>query len=388
MATKASAFLYNGLGGMYVQFHTVILRYLEMELKSPFTTSFGTMKTRPVILVEVIDQDGVRGWGEGVAFSAPWYTEETIETTWHMLEAFLIPLLFQAPVYHPDELRDRFSLIRRNYMAKAALEGAVWDAFAKRHHMPLHVALGGEKQEVDVGVSIGIQPITNTLKRIEQALAEGYKRIKIKIKPGWDVDVVREIRHHFPHVPLMVDANSAYSLCDIDRLKALDDYELLMIEQPLAVDDIVDHAKLQAKLQTPICLDESICSYEDAKRAIELKSCRVINIKIGRVGGLTEAKRIHDLCQQHHIPVWCGGMLEGGVGRAHSIALATLPHFSLPSDTAASANYWERDFIEPEVTVHRGRIFVQKQPGIGYAVNLAEVERRIVRSKIYKCAKG
>ncbi|AST07171.1 o-succinylbenzoate synthase [Anoxybacillus flavithermus] len=373
---------------MFVQIHTVILRYLQMELKSPFTTSFGTMKTRPVLLVEVVDEDGVCGWGEGVAFSAPWYTEETIETTWHMLETFLIPLLFQAPVYHPDELRDRFSIVRRNYMAKAALEGAVWDAFAKRHGVSLSSALGGEKKEVEVGVSIGIQPITNILKRIEQALAEGYKRIKIKIKPGWDVDVVREIRHHFPHVPLMVDANSAYSLRDIDRLKALDDYELLMIEQPLAVDDIVDHAKLQANLNTPICLDESICSYEDAKRAIELKSCRVINIKIGRVGGLTEAKRIHDLCQQHHIPVWCGGMLEGGVGRAHSIALATLPHFSLPGDTAASANYWERDFIDPEVTVDNGRIFVRQQIGIGYTVNLTEVERRTVRSKIYKKSRG
>ncbi|WP_163151886.1 o-succinylbenzoate synthase [Anoxybacillus sp. MB8] len=373
---------------MDVHIDTVILRHLEMELKSPFTTSFGTMKTRPVLLVEAIDENGERGWGEGVAFSAPWYTEETLETTWHMLEHFLIPLLFQAPVHHPDELRTRFSMIRRNYMAKAALEGAVWDVFAKRHRMSLSAALGGEKQEVEVGISIGIQPITNLLKRMEQALAEGYRRVKIKIKPGWDVDVVRVVRQHFPDVPLMVDANSAYSLHDIDRLQALDDYELLMIEQPLAVDDIVDHAKLQAKLNTPICLDESICSYEDAKKAIELQSCRIINIKIGRVGGLTEAKRIHDLCQQHHIPVWCGGMLEGGVGRAHSIALATLPHFSLPSDTAASANYWDRDFIDPEVTVHHGRIFVSKQLGIGYEVNRKEVERRVVRSKIYKRVKG
>ncbi|WP_297990593.1 o-succinylbenzoate synthase [uncultured Anoxybacillus sp.] len=373
---------------MYVQINTVILRYLEIELKSPFTTSFGTMKKRPVLLVEVMDEHGVRGWGEGVAFAAPWYTEETIETMWHMLEAFLIPLLFQAPVHHPDELRERFSIVRRNYMAKAALEGAVWDLFAKRRHIPLHVALGGEKKEVDVGVSIGIQPITDLLKRMEQALIEGYRRVKIKIKPGWDVDVVRAVRHHFPDIPLMVDANSAYSLRDIDRLQALDDYELLMIEQPLAVDDIVDHAKLQAKLKTPICLDESICSYEDAKRAIELKSCRVINIKIGRVGGLTEAKRIHDLCQQHDLPVWCGGMLEGGVGRAHSIALATLPHFSLPSDTAASANYWDRDFITPEVTVRDGRIFVRHESGIGYEVDVPEVEKRTVRSKICKRSRG
>jgi len=375
-------------GGIYVQINTVILRYLEIELKSPFTTSFGTMKKRPVLLVEVMDEHGVRGWGEGVAFAAPWYTEETIETMWHMLEAFLIPLLFQAPVHHPDELRERFSIVRRNYMAKAALEGAVWDLFAKRRHIPLHVALGGEKKEVDVGVSIGIQPITDLLKRMEQALIEGYRRVKIKIKPGWDVDVVRAVRHHFPDIPLMVDANSAYSLRDIDRLQALDDYELLMIEQPLAVDDIVDHAKLQAKLKTPICLDESICSYEDAKRAIELKSCRVINIKIGRVGGLTEAKRIHDLCQQHDLPVWCGGMLEGGVGRAHSIALATLPHFSLPSDTAASANYWDRDFITPEVTVRDGRIFVRHESGIGYEVDVPEVEKRTVRSKICKRSRG
>ncbi|MCZ0755444.1 o-succinylbenzoate synthase [Anoxybacillus sp. J5B_2022] len=363
----------------------VILRHLQMELKSPFATSFGAFTTKEFILVEAIDEDGVSGWGESVAFHSPWYNEETVKTNWHMLEDFLLPLVFQTPIEHPDELRQRFSSIRKNNMAKSAIEGAIWDLFAKKKNMPLSEALDGTKKEIEVGISIGIQKSVDDLLRVvERYVSEGYRRIKLKIKPGWDVDVVREVRRRFPDVPLMADANSAYSLQDVERLKALDEFQLMMIEQPLAADDIVDHAALQSQLSTPICLDESIHSYEDARKAIELGSCRIINIKIGRVGGLTEAKRIHDFCQAHRIPVWCGGMLESGVGRAHNIAITTLENFVMPGDTAASSYYWERDIIDPEVTVHNGTIAVPEKPGIGYEVNRRQVEHYTTFAKTYR----
>jgi o-succinylbenzoate synthase len=363
----------------------VILRHLQMELKSPFTTSFGSFNTKEFILVEAIDEDGISGWGECVAFHSPWYNEETVKTCWHMLEDFILPLVFQNPIEHPDELNERFSFIRKNNMAKSAIEGAIWDLFAKKQNISLSKALGGEKKEIEVGISIGIQKSVDDLLRIiEKYVTEGYRRMKVKIKPGWDVEVIREIRKHFPDLPLMGDANSAYSLQDIDRLKALDEFNLMMIEQPLASDDIVDHAKLQAQLKTPICLDESIHSYEDARKAIELGSCQIINIKIGRVGGLTEAKKIHDLCQTNNIPVWCGGMLESGIGRAHNIAITTLENFTMPGDTAASSHYWERDIIDPEVTVHNGLIIVPEGPGIGYEVDRRQVDLYTVSAKTYK----
>lgn len=370
---------------MMMKIKQVILRHLQMELKSPFATSFGAFTTKEFILVEAIDEDGVSGWGESVAFHSPWYNEETVKTNWHMLEDFLLPLVFQTPIEHPDELCQRFSSIRKNNMAKSAIEGAIWDLFAKKKNMPLSEALDGTKKEIEVGISIGIQKSVDDLLRVvERYVSEGYRRIKLKIKPGWDVDVVREVRRRFPDVPLMADANSAYSLQDVERLKALDEFQLMMIEQPLAADDIVDHAALQSQLSTPICLDESIHSYEDARKAIELGSCRIINIKIGRVGGLTEAKRIHDFCQAHRIPVWCGGMLESGVGRAHNIAITTLENFVMPGDTAASSYYWERDIIDPEVTVHNGTIAVPEKPGIGYEVNRRQVEHYTTFAKTYR----
>jgi O-succinylbenzoate synthase len=363
----------------------VILRHLQMELKSPFTTSFGSFSTKDFILVEAIDEDGISGWGECVAFHSPWYSEETVKTCWHMLEDFLLPLVFQAPIEHPGELNERFSFIRKNNMAKSAIEGAVWDLYAKKKKIPLSKALGGKKKEIEVGISIGIQKSVDDLLRIiEKYVTEGYRRMKVKIKPGWDIEVIREIRKHFQDIPLMGDANSAYSLQDMDRLKALDEFNLMMIEQPLASDDIVDHAKLQAQLRTPICLDESIHSYEEARKAIELGSCKIINIKIGRVGGLTEAKKIHDLCKANDIPVWCGGMLEAGVGRAHNIAITTLENFTMPGDTAASSHYWERDIITPEVTVHNGLISVPEGPGIGYEVDLRQVDLYTVSSKTFR----
>jgi o-succinylbenzoate synthase len=349
----------------------VILRRLRMKMNFLFKTSFGVISEKEFILVEVKDEEGLSGWGESGALMAPFYNEETVETNWHMLEDFLIPIILGRDIEHPDEVSSLFSPIKRNNMAKAAIEGAVWDLYAKRHDQPLYRMLGGGRTNIEVGVSIGIQKtVDDLLEVIDRHVKEGYKRIKVKIKPGWDVDVIREIRKQFPSVPLMADANSAYRLEDLPLLKKLDDYDLMMIEQPLASDDIIDHACVQKELATPICLDESINSYDDARKAIQLGSCKIINIKIGRVGGLTEAKRIHDLCAEHDIPVWCGGMLEAGIGRAHNIALTTLSNFTLPGDTAASSRYWKQDIIEPEVTVEDGIIHVPDKPGIGYQPNL------------------
>ncbi|MDB5085505.1 MAG: O-succinylbenzoate synthase, partial [Bacilli bacterium] len=339
-----------------MRFRQVTLHHIRMKLKSPFTASYGSMHERDCIIVELMDEEGVVGWGESTAFAIPWYTEETTKTNWHLLEDFLIPLLLSKETGHPAEVTPLFSGIRRNPMAKAALEGAVWDVFAQRSNASLAQVLGGSKQAIEVGVAIGIVPLPDLLRKIEQYLAEGYKRIKVKIKPGHDLQLLHGIRQQFPDIPLMADANSAYTWQDLPQLQALDEFRLMMIEQPFSADDIVEHAKLQAQLNTPICLDESILTSQDAKHAIELGSCRVINIKIGRVGGLLEAGRIHDICQQHQVAVWCGGMLETGIGRAHNIALTTLPHFLLPGDTSGSARYWDVDIIEPEVVAHNGMI--------------------------------
>ncbi|WP_042354194.1 o-succinylbenzoate synthase [Bacillus rubiinfantis] len=365
----------------------VILRQLKMKLKFPFTTSFGTFLDKDFILVEVQDENGLSGWGESVAFMSPLYNEETLKTNWHLLEDFLIPMIMEKEIGHPDEVSALFEPIRKNNMAKSALEGAIWDLYAKRENTSLAKALGGTKQEIEVGISIGIQnTVDDLLTIIDDSVTQGYRRIKVKIKPGWDVDVIREIRRSFPSIQLMADANSAYRLSDIELLKQLDEFDLMMIEQPLASDDIVDHALVQKQLATPICLDESIHSVEDARKAISLGSCKIINIKIGRVGGLTESKRIHDLCVEHGLPVWCGGMLEAGVGRAHNIALTTLANFTMPGDTAASSRYWEKDIIEPEVTVHDGLITVPTTPGIGYEVNLDTVDNLTVRKQVFEKA--
>jgi O-succinylbenzoate synthase len=363
----------------------IILRHVKMDLLQPFTTSLGTEYTKEFILVEIQSKAGVSGWAESVAAPDPLYKEETIKTNWHIMEDFLIPLLLRQPIEHPDEVSERFKHIRGNYMAKSALEGAIWDLYAKERGMSLAHALGGTKKTIEVGISIGIQESVDQLLRlIEKYVGEGYKRIKVKIQPGWDVEVIREIRKHFPAIPLMADANSAYTLRDAEHVMALDEFNLTMIEQPLAHDDIVDHAELQARIKTPICLDESIHSVEDVRKAIKLGSCRVINIKIGRVGGLTEAKKIHDLCQLHGIPVWCGGMLESGVGRAHNIAITTLPNFVLPGDTAASSRYWQEDIIDPEVIVDNGVITVPDAPGIGYEPNRDRIRERTLYSQLYK----
>ena len=367
-----------------ISIREVTLHRMVMRLNDPFTTSFGTFQDKEFFVIEMEDETGAIGFGESVAFSSPWYSEETVETNKHIMQQFLIPLLLESPIEHPDGVSKRFESIRRNNMAKSALEGAVWDLFAKRNNNPLYKELGGRKQQIDVGISIGIQPTANDLVHVvEDFVNEGYKRMKVKIKPGADYEMLKEVRRHFPDILLMADANSSYTLDDIDTLKKLDELNLMMIEQPLSHDDIVDHATLQSALATPICLDESIHSLEDARKAVELGSCRIINIKIGRVGGLTESKKIHDYCAQQGIAVWCGGMLEAGIGRAHNIALTTLPQFVLPGDTAASSRYWEKDIIVPEVIVEKGVIHVPDKPGIGYEVNRQVLESYRVDKTVF-----
>lgn len=355
---------------MPISLKKIVLHKLNMRLKFPFRTSFGTLQDKAFFIIEAIDENGNSGFGESVAFTSPWYTEETTATNEHVMKDFLIPMLQHTQFDHPDDLTGIFKPIKRNNMAKAAIEGAIWDLYAKQQGKTLAEALGGTKSEIDVGVSLGIQPtIDGLLEDIDNHINQGFKRIKLKIKPSQDLEVLQKVRRHFPTTQIMADANSAYTLHDMDHLKKFDELDLMMIEQPLAHDDIIDHAKLQQEMSTPICLDESIHSYDDARQAIELGACQVINVKIGRVGGLTEAKRIHDLCQEKNIPIWCGGMLEAGVGRAHNVALTTLPNFSMPGDTAGSSRYWEKDIIKPEVVVQNGTITVPTMPGIGYEID-------------------
>ncbi|WP_088052299.1 o-succinylbenzoate synthase [Virgibacillus dakarensis] len=363
----------------------IILYKVQMRMKNPFTTSFGTEQERLFLLVEAKNEEGISGWGECVTSERPLYSEEFTQSSWHMLEEFLIPMVLKKEIQHPDELQEKFNMYKRNNMAKSALEAAIWDLYAKSKGEPLSKALGGVKSTVEVGISLGIEDdVEDLLKSIQQKTDEGYRRIKVKIKPGKDINVLQQIRNNFPDIPLMADANSAYTLKDIDTLKAMDQFNLMMIEQPLTAGDLIDHAKLQKQIKTPICLDESIHSYEDARQAIELGSCKIINMKIGRVGGLTQAKRIHDLCKKEDIPLWCGGMLESGVGRAHNIAITSLTNFKLPGDTASSSRYWERDIIEPEVVAENGVLQVPEKPGIGFDVNIEEVENNTVDRKVFR----
>jgi o-succinylbenzoate synthase len=362
---------------------SVQLYVIQMPLKTPFITHLDVVKDRKGIIVEVKDIDGLSGFGESVAFSTPWYTEETVETCLHMLSDFLIPILQKHPIQHPEEVSLLFKAVRRNNMAKAALETAIWDLFAKRHSEPLSKILGGTQRDVASGVVIATDSIPKALGQIEKYLAEGYQRIKVKINPNQDISFISEIRRSYPDLPIMADANSAYTLKDVDRIKALDEFNLLMIEQPLAHDDIIEHALLQKEINTPICLDESIVTFEDARKAIEFGSCKVINIKVGRVGGLYEAKRIHDYCNNSGIPVWCGGMIEFGISRAHNIALASLPGFTIPGDISASNRFWEEDIIAPEVTVENGFINVPTEPGIGFKLNKKRLHETLVGKRSF-----
>lgn len=360
---------------------SIQLYVIEMPLKVPFVTHLGEVEQRRGIIVEIIDKDGLSGFGEGVAFSTPWYTEETVETSLHVITEFLIPLLQKHPLGHPAEASSLFRAIRRNHMAKSALETALWDLYAKQKGKSLAELLGGTQEKIPSGVVVAADSLPAALSQIENYLAEGYQRMKVKIGPKQDLSFLAEIRRVYPDLPIMADANSAYTLKDIDRLKALDEFGLLMIEQPLAHDDIMEHALLQKEIQTPICLDESIVTFDDARKAIEFGSCRVINIKVGRVGGLYEARRIHNYCFEKGISVWCGGMIEFGISRAHNIALASLPGFTIPGDISASNRFWEEDIITPEVLVENGYIHVPTGAGIGFDLNRKRLKETMVREK-------
>jgi o-succinylbenzoate synthase len=354
-----------------------------MPLVEPFETSFHRTEHRHMILVEA-DVDGISGWGESTAGEDPYYSYETVETAWHILRDFLWPIVRGREIGAASEVYDLFSRVRGHNMAKGGLETALWDAEAKQKSLPLAKLIGGTRAEIASGVSIGIQPtIEGLIAKVERELAAGYQRIKIKIKPGWEVEPVRALRERFPRIRLMVDANSAYRLEDAPILKQLDAYYLIMIEQPLGDDDIYSHVQLQRQLETPICLDECIHDLEHARAAIETGACRIINIKLGRVGGHTPARRIHDLCLAKSVPVWCGGMLESGIGRAHNIAMSSLENFSLPGDVSASKRYWTEDVIQPEVEVSpQGMIRVPTGPGIGFSPRLDRIESLTRRSEV------
>ena len=363
----------------------VEIRYIQLPLVHPFETSFGREDLRHTIIV-AIRGEGLTGWGEAATSEGPWYEYETVETAWHVLRDFLGPRLVGQDVSTARQAAMLMAPVRGHHLAKMGMEAAICDLQGQAEGKSLSSLLGGTRETVAVGVSIGVQDsVRDLIERIEGFLVNGYRRVKIKIRPGWDIDVVRKVRKHYPDLSLMVDANSAYSLGDSDLLAALDEYGLLMIEQPLAHDDLVDHAELQRRLRTPICLDESVPSLAAARAALVLGSGRIINIKPGRVGGLTVARDIHDLCQRRDVPVWCGGMLETGIGRAHNVALASLPGFTLPGDISASARYFHQDIVEPAFTVNPdGTMTVPSGPGLGVKVMLDRVESATRRRDLIK----
>jgi o-succinylbenzoate synthase len=363
---------------------SIVLREIRMRLKSPFETSFGTVQNRRILLVEVI-ADGVSGWGEVTAGETPGYNSETTDTAWQILSEFVAPLLPDRTIAHASDFPELVTHVRGHEMAKSGIENALWDVEAKLAGIPLSCLLGGARGEINCGVSLGIRENPQSLvARVQQELSNGYQRIKLKIKPGKDYEYVRAVRAEFPKILLSVDANSAYRLDDASHLASFDDFNLLMMEQPLDWDDIFAHARLQPLIKSPICLDECIHNTRHALAAIELNACRIINIKVGRVGGHTEARSLQAACKDRGIPVWCGGMLESGIGRAHNIAMSTLPGFTLPGDVSASNRYWDEDIIEPEVEVTKeGTIRVPTAPGIGYRVRRARVEALTVRSQTF-----
>ena len=354
----------------------IVLRHVKMPLVHFFQTSFGRTYERDIILVEV-SADGVSGWGEVTAGENPFYNEEWTASIWPLLKEYIAPRILGHEFAGAAEVAARTSHIRGHKMTRGGLEAACWDLQARLNNEPLYKTIGGGAiKEIACGVSIGIQDsVDQLLQKIDTEVSAGYQRIKMKISPEWDVEVVRAVRKRFPQIKLMADANSAYTLADADRLKALDEFYLMMIEQPLAHDEIIDHVELQRQLQTPICLDECIRSSHQAEQAIKMGAAKIINIKLGRVGGFAEAKKVHDVCAQAGVPVWCGGMLESGIGRAHNIALSTLPNFVLPGDVSASKRYWKKDIIEPEVSVSpRGTITVTELPGFGYEIDHAALK--------------
>lgn len=360
------------------------IREINLPLVHFFETSFGRTEKRRILLTKVFC-DGAVGYGECTTDEAPLFSHETIDTAWIIIKGILSPIAIGRNWTSPSEIGQWFKPIRGHQMARASVENACWDLTARVKNIPLYELLGGTLREIPCGVSIGIQDTPQQLlEKIRTEVEAGYRRIKIKIKPGWDFDIIKQIRQHYPDILLSVDANSAYTLADINLLKSFDKFNLLMIEQPLGYDDIVDHSRLQKQISTAICLDEPITSLDKARKAIEMESCRIINIKLGRVSGFSEAIKIHNYCYEHNIPVWCGGMLESGIGRSHNIALSTLPGFSLPGDVSASKRYYEEDITEPPVIVNEdGFISVPQVPGTGYEPKEDYIERITVRKEVF-----
>lgn len=358
------------------------LREINLPLAHPFETSFGVTDARRILLLE-LESEGITAWGECVAGEHPYFSDETVDTAWSVLTSELIPSLLNAgeALRGGGSCPKLFERVRGHRMAKAALENAVWDLEAQREGVPLGSLLGGIREVIPCGVSIGIQSSLPKLKeKIETELAAGYQRIKLKCKPGNDTKIFEAVRNEWPEIMLSCDANSAYRMKDFDHIIEWDQFGLLMIEQPLWYDDFYFHSMLQKRLETSVCLDESIRNRRDALAAIDMESCRIINIKVGRVGGFSEAIAVHNVAAERGVPVWCGGMLETGIGRAHNIALSSLPNFTLPGDVSASKRYWEEDIIEPEVTVsYKGEIVVPQVAGTGFEVRKERIEKLTVR---------
>lgn len=351
--------------------------HVRLPLRFPFETSFGRVHDKEAVLLAV-EGDGLTGWGECPAAATPGYSYETVVTAQHVLRDFLVPLLLKSPVDDPARLPERFAPVRGHPMAKHGLESACWDLLARRRGMPLSSVYGGQPGCIPVGISLGIEPTVDALvERVRSALATGYRRIKVKIKPGWDREPLAALRREFPGITLTADANAAYRPADAAHLRGLDEFRLGMLEQPLHWEDFGEHAALAPTLATPICLDESIRNPGDAAHAIAIGACRIVNIKPARVGGPTRAREVHDVCRQRGVPVWCGGILETGIGRAHNLAIATLPGFTMPGDLSASDRYWDEDLVEPAIQLKAdGTIEVPDRVGLGWAVEQERVKRR------------
>lgn len=364
-----------------MQIKSIELIEINLPLVHFFETSFGRTYERRIILTRIEDTAGNEGWGECTAGETPSYSEEWTDGCWAVMEKILAPMVIGQEVEKAENIWDLMKEIRGNRMAKAAIETAGWDLEAKKLKVPLWRHLGGVNQEIACGVSIGIQDtVEQLLEKIKIELDAGYQRIKIKISPRWDYEVIKKVRETFGDILLMGDANSAYTLDDIDLFKRMDEFKLMMLEQPLPHDDIIDHAKLQREISTPICLDEPIKSSEDARKAIELKSGKIINLKNGRVGGHTQSKLVEKICREAGMPVWCGGMLEAGIGRAHNLAISTLAGYTMPGDVSASKRYWHEDIIEPEVEVsEKGTIIAPEGAGIGFEVKRERIDKLAVR---------
>lgn len=358
---------------------SIEVRLVGLPMIHPFTTSFGTIKDKATVLAHVTTADGVEGWGEGSALPFPFYKPETTDTAMLALSRYIAPLVVGKTLQHPSDVLGLYAGVKGYTFAKTALETALWMLYSEMEGASISSLLGGEATSIPVGESIGIHPtMKEELEEISIRIDEGYRRIKVKIKPGFDVNVVSAIREKFGDIDLMVDGNSAYSLKDMNTLKALDEFNLTMIEQPLADDDIIDHATLQKQIKTPVCLDESILSAEDARKAIEIGACKIINIKPGRVGGLTESKKIHDLCAEKGVGVWCGGMLETGIGRAYNIAVSSLPNYIYPADMSPNNIFYEEDLINPTYEVKNGYVQVPGQPGLGFSIVTKRIEKYTV----------